>query len=131
MGTPTTPATSTLCHNGHCCTFNYSFTTTGNQTTSYRYAAAVFHGKRTYDSENVIAGVFVCAVLACQTTDVATCGLRNEALNFNHQWHNMEITGTFPSGDQFLYLPSTLDTSIMPFHVNEFDYEQMVSSPMK
>lgn len=69
-------------------------------------------------------GITVCAVIACQTTDIATCGARSETINFDSHWHSLAITGQFPSGDQFFYSPTTLDTIIMPFMVNEFDYAQ-------
>lgn len=70
-------------------------------------------------------GVTVCAVIACQTRDIATCGVRNESLSFGHHWHTLQITtGQFPIGDQFLYFPTTLDSSIMPFNVNEIAMSQ-------
>lgn len=64
-------------------------------------------------------GVTVCAVIACQTHDIATCGVRNESLSFDQDWHTLHITGQFPIGDQYLYFPTTLDSSIMPFKVNQ------------
>lgn len=111
------------CHGNFCCSFKYGFYTTSSEEPSYHFAAAVYHGNRTFDGF-ADGGVLACAVLACQTSDIATCGVRNESLSFTHQWHTLEINGSFPSGDQFFYLPTSVDTSIMPFAVNEFDYEQ-------
>lgn len=64
-------------------------------------------------------GITVCAVVACTTYDKSTCGLRNESLSFDREWHSLQITSTFPTDDHSLYFPTTLDTSIMPFKVNE------------
>lgn len=66
-----------------------------------------------------------CAILACQTAEIATCGVRNESLAFAHTFDKIEITGTFPGGDQFFYLPTTLDQSIMPLDVNAFSYQKI------
>lgn len=117
--------TSHLCHEDVCCDFTYGFYQTSSQEPSYHYAAAVYHGNRTFDGF-ADGGVVACAILACQTDDIATCGVRNESLTFRHQWHTLEITGSFPNGQQFFYLPTSLDTSIMPFTVDEFYYEQKV-----
>jgi pantetheine hydrolase len=87
----------------------------------YHYALAVYHGNRTFDGF-ATGGVVACAVLACTNLDVATCGVRDETLGFAHQWRDLEVTGEFPYGDDFFYLPSTLDESVMPFGVNEFNY---------
>lgn len=89
----------------------------------YRPGFAVYHGKRTF-SGLADGGVVVCAVIACQSDDVATCGVRNETLEFVHHWHKLEIVGKFPYGDQYNYMPNTLDSSIMPFGVNEITFEQ-------
>lgn len=112
-----------VCSNGMCCDFTYSFTTTRTDIPYYRFALAAYHGSRTFDGF-ADGGVVACAVLACQTTDVATCGVRNETLEFVHNWHSLHISANVPFGDQFFYLPTTLDASIMPFRVEEFDYKE-------
>lgn len=114
---------TTVCSSDVCCDFTYSFTTTRTDIPYYRYALAAYHGSRTFDGF-ADGGVVACAVLACQTTDVATCGIRNETLQFVHQWHSLHVSANVPFGDQFLYLPTTLDESIMPFRVEEFAYKE-------
>ncbi len=64
-------------------------------------------------------GITVCAVIACQTYDIATCGVRNESLSFDREWHTLEITSNFPADANSLYFPTTLDSSIMPFKLSE------------
>lgn len=114
---------STLCSNSVCCTFRYSYTILRTDIPYYRYALAAYHGSRTFDGF-ADGGVVACAVLACQSNDVATCGIRDENLEFVHQWHSLHITASVPFGDQFFYLPTTLDESIMPFRVDEFAYKE-------
>ncbi|XP_037030768.1 vanin-like protein 1 [Bradysia coprophila] len=115
------------CNGDLCCTFLYSIETITAFVPHYRYAFAVYHGKRTF-SGLADGGIVVCAVIACQSDDVATCGTRNETLEFAHHFHKLEIFGTFPSGDQYNYMPNTLDSSIMPLGVNEMFFEQTVGS---
>lgn len=122
--TPDTSMGTKLCHEDTCCDFHYSFKVAQTIKPRYYYALAVYHGNRTFDGF-ADGGIFACAVLACQTKDNATsCGARNETLEIVHEWHKLEVTGTFPHGDQFLYMPTTLDTSIMPYSVSEFEYIQ-------
>lgn len=111
------------CHGDFCCTFNYNIETIATNKPHYRHALAVYHGKRTF-SGLADGGVVACAVIACQSDDVSTCGVRNETLEFVHYWHKLEIFGMFPYGDQYNYMPNTLDSSIMPFGVNEILFEQ-------
>lgn len=111
------------CHEDLCCTFNYNVERVASDKPHYRYALAVYHGKRSFSGLKD-AGVVVCAVIACLSNDVATCGVRNETLEFVHYWRKLEIFGKFPHGDQYNYMPNSLDSSIMPFGVNEIIFEQ-------
>lgn len=113
----------TLCSNGICCDFKFRYGATRmTNNPYYRMALAVYHGNRTFDGF-ADGGVIACAVIACQTQNIATCGIRNETLEFVHPWTSLEISGSFPHGDQFFYLPTTLDEAVMPFDVDEFDYQ--------
>lgn len=125
--TPGTTEISTQCHGELCCEFKYGFTTVATTQPAYRFGLAVYHGNRTFDGF-ADGGVVACAIIACQTQDIATCGVRNESYAFIHQWNTIEIKGVlFPSGDQFFYLPTSLDQSIMPFNVDEFNYQQVTN----
>jgi hypothetical protein len=121
--TPDTSIGSKLCNNDICCDFHYSFRVNRTKP-SYYYALAVYHGNRTFDGF-ADGGVLACAVLACHTKENSTsCGERNDNLEFAHEWFKLEISGSFPHGEDFLYMPTSLDTSIMPFSVREFEYVQ-------
>lgn len=124
--TPDTSMTSKVCHGEFCCDFKYSFNVPpeGKPTDYYRFALAAYHGNRTFDGF-ADGGVVACAVLACPTNNVSTCGVRNETVPFVHQWYKLEITGSFPNSEQFIYFPTTLDLSIIPFNVNEYHFDQV------
>lgn len=120
------PNTSTIidqCHGDLCCTFTYNTHTTITEKPYYRFAFVAYHGKRTF-SGLADGGVVVCAVIACQDNNVASCGTRNETFEFVHHWSRLDISGVFPYGDQYIYMPNTLDSSIIPFGVKEIVYEQ-------
>jgi pantetheine hydrolase len=118
------------CYDEFCCSFKISYELEEAVGSAYRYAMAVFHGNRTY-SDNVNGAVFACAIIACETDDVTTCGVKDDSLDFGHKWSYMEVTGTFPYGDEFFYMPSSLDESLMPFDVEEFDYKPRLTITSK
>lgn len=121
--TPDSSLSSTHCHGEFCCDFKYSYTSKETDQPRYHFALAVYHGNRTFDGF-ADGGVVACAVLACQTEDVSTCGVRNETLEFVQEWYRLEITGSFPHDNNFVYMPTTLDPSIIPFGVDEYNFEQ-------
>ncbi|CRK88417.1 CLUMA_CG002189, isoform A [Clunio marinus] len=96
---------------------------------SYEYALAFYHGKRTFDGF-ADGGVVAFVILACPTKEIATCGVRNETLEMHHVWDKIEFSGTLPYDDgQYFYLPTTLDTSIMPLNPNTFEYNEKRNFP--
>ncbi|KAJ6649866.1 Vanin-like protein 2 [Pseudolycoriella hygida] len=122
-------ASTSLCHDGICCTFDYGFYKVNSLPTSHTFAATVFHGKRIWDGSGY--GVTVCAVVACLTNDTETCAVRMDSMTFDHRWHSLKISGQFPSGEQYFYLPNTLDSSINPFMVREFVYDETFDGTSK
>jgi len=122
--TPDVSVLTNLCNNGTCCDFRYSFQLVNpNNLSRYHYALAVFNGIRSY-SGLAVGGVIACAIIACPTTEIATCGTRNESLIVAHQWTTIEISGSFPHDDgQYFYMPNSLDTSIMPLAPSQFKYD--------
>lgn len=128
--TPDSGMLDKICHNGLCCDFYYSYKYIATENPYYKYALAVYHGNRTFDGF-ADGGVTACAVLACQTRDIATCGIRNETLEFAYEWYHLEVKGSFPAGEDFFFLPTNLDESVMPFPVREFDYERRFINRIK
>lgn len=112
-----------FCQNGVCCDYrlNYSIVNSISRP-HYHYAMAFYHGNRTFDGF-ADGGVVACALLTCPTSNASTCGTRDEALLNIHDWSHIEISGTFPRARKFFYLPSTLDTSILPLQPSQFEYK--------
>jgi Vanin C-terminal domain len=94
----------------------------------YEYAIGFYHGKRTFDGF-ADGGIIACAIIACQTRNISTCGVRDENLGTFHVFDEIEITGELPYDDgQYFYLPTSLDTSIMPLSPKQFNYNQNTRS---
>lgn len=84
----------------------------------------VKNGQRTFDGF-ADGGVVVCAVIACWSDDLKSCGVRfNDSSNLDGsvRFTRIEVAGTFLYDDQYFILPTQLDTKIMPFGINEFEY---------
>lgn len=115
------------CHNSFCCDFNISYRAGILHENHYHYAMAVYHGNRTFDGF-ADGGVVACTIIACQTKNISTCGVRNEKLENNFDWRTIKISGRFPNKDgQFIYMPTSVDTSILPLQPNEFTYEAVIN----
>lgn len=116
--------TFSKCQNGVCCNVTTKYRTVGASTTKhYQYAAVFYHGRRTFDGF-ADGGVITCSIIACLEKDIKTCGLRDETLQNIHIWNKIEITGQFPNKDgQYLYMPNSLDTSILPLQPDQFVYK--------
>lgn len=115
------------CHNNFCCNFNLTYGAGIIHEKYYQYATAVYHGNRTFDGF-ADGGVVACTIIACQSRNISTCGVRDEDLENNFDWLKIEISGRFPNKDgQFFYMPTSVDTSILPLSPDEFSYKSVVS----
>ena len=120
------------CQNDLCCNFEIVYHI-DNPTNAphYEYAIAFYHGKRTFDGF-ADGGVVSCTILACQTTNISTCGVRKESLATVHVFDSININGFLPFSDgQFFYLPTSLDTSILPLSPEKFNYVQSTKTSNK
>lgn len=117
------------CQDRTCCNFKINYRMENPQNLPfYQYAVGFYHGNRTFDGF-ADGGVVVCAIIACQTTNVSTCGVRNESLGNFFVFDEIDIRGELPFDDgQFFYLPTTLDTSILPLSPATFHWNQNMSS---
>lgn len=112
-----------FCQNGVCCDYNLNYTIANSASRPhYQYAMAFYHGNRTFDGF-ADGGVVACSIITCPTSNISTCGTRDEELLNIHVWNHIEIKGSFPRARKFFYLPSTLDTSILPLQPNQFEYQ--------
>ena len=84
----------------------------------------VKNGQRTFDGF-ADGGVVVCAIIACGSHDLKSCGVRfNDSSNLDDsvRFTKIEVAGNFTYDDQYFILPTQLDTKIMPFGIHEFEY---------
>ncbi|CAG9809930.1 unnamed protein product [Chironomus riparius] len=112
-----------VCHGTTCCNIKVNYTIQNSATRKhYQYVMAFNHGQRTFDGF-ANGGIVACSILACSNNTKAGCGVRDENLENIHQWTSVEIDGKFPTKDeQFLYMPTSLDTSILPLQPEQFEY---------
>jgi predicted amidohydrolase len=118
------------CLNGLCCDFDVEYEVKNANIAHYQYATAFYHGNRTFDGfadGNVVA----CAILACHNTNISSCGVRNEELETVHVWKSIEIKGDLPNTENFFYMPTSLDTSILPLEPEHFTYVATVKANEK
>lgn len=112
-----------VCRGATCCNIKVNYTIQNSATRKhYQYVMAFNHGQRTFDGF-ANGGVVACAILACSNSSISGCGVRDESLENIHQWTEVKIDGKFPTKDgQFLYMPTSLDTSIVPLQPEQFKY---------
>lgn len=98
----------------------------------YRYRLAAFDGARSFQGF-AEARVTVCAVLACTGTTLASCGTRFESgvntvpivvFNSIELKETVDLEGSFLGEQKYMVLPTSLDTSILPLEVDEFEYSE-------
>uniref|UniRef100_A0A8D8FJ40 Vanin-like protein 1 n=1 Tax=Culex pipiens TaxID=7175 RepID=A0A8D8FJ40_CULPI len=121
---------ASLCQNRLCCNFTIDYDLAGPVTTQpfYRYKMAILDGKRTFDGF-ADGYITACAIFACTGTTLDTCATR-----FEHSantvpmfvFNSIELTGTFPGGEEVFLLPNSVDTSILPLEVDEIEYSEEI-----
>jgi hypothetical protein len=117
--------TQRRCQDRTCCSFDIYYKVENPENKRhYEYAVGFFHGKRTFDGF-ADGGVIACAIIACQSTNISTCGVRDEELITAHVFADITISGNLPFDDgQYFYLPTSLDTSILPLNPEKFHWNQ-------
>lgn len=123
----------TITHNSVKCVFRIR--NSGRMNTNsrnYRYRAAAYDGNRTF-SGFADGGVATCAIFACLNTELSSCGLRDETYESNIEWTSIQLYATMPtdSQGQYFYMPTTLDTSIMPLGPESFFYSTTSAGPVQ
>ncbi|KAL9702749.1 hypothetical protein quinque_006267 [Culex quinquefasciatus] len=125
---------ASLCHDRVCCNFTIDYELSAPITTQqfYRYRLAAFDGARSFQGF-AEARVTVCAVLACTGTTLASCGTRFESgansvpmvvFNSIELKETVDLEGSFLGEQTYMVLPTSLDTSILPLEVDEFEYSE-------
>ncbi|KAG5670804.1 hypothetical protein PVAND_001042 [Polypedilum vanderplanki] len=115
-----------FCESEICCKIKVNFTILNSEEVPhYQYAMAFFHGNRTFQGF-ADANITACALIACPSRNTSSCGSRNEELENFHTWTSIEVEIETPKKDgNIFYMPTSLDSSIMPLQPGDFDYEEI------
>uniref|UniRef100_A0A336M7R1 CSON013248 protein n=1 Tax=Culicoides sonorensis TaxID=179676 RepID=A0A336M7R1_CULSO len=120
--------THEICHDGFCCNFNLNIDVLPDKANQdspfYLYRMAAYNGLRTFDGF-ADGAVKVCAIFACTDDTLASCGKRHTMpVHDKVQFNSIELKTVYDKMDNTLFMPNTLDASIMPFESTEYEYEE-------
>lgn len=119
------PVNKRLCHNSHCCDFSIDAEpVTSNSSFEYRYVS--FNGHRSYSGWGD-KKLVICAIIICNDLTLDSCA---RVPNFNLDrvtFNKIEITTNFKRFG-VLMMPNSLDMNMNPLNVNEFFYDEDVTS---
>lgn len=110
------------------CEFSINYTKPeGENKAGFRLAT--FSGQRDY-AGLVNAGEIYCAILACaDESDEETCGDKFDETESLAEFHLISIKLTIDNDntDDYLMMPTTLDTSILPLKTENYKFEHKIS----
>ncbi|XP_064540644.1 vanin-like protein 2 [Drosophila montana] len=131
--------TQRLCHGDFCCSFqlqrrptSISVSSTTTSYASYRYRLGVYLGNRTALILVDRSELAVCALFACLDEQLSSCGrIYPKHIDVANRFYfeRIRIEGNFPAAARRLIMPSTLDGSMMPLSVAQFNWTE--SPPAK
>ena len=89
----------------------------------------IFSGTRIY-GRTLLGGEMYCAIIACRGNSNNECGKHfknNKNLMHSVEFERITIKAFVrfePDNSDYMILPNTLDTSLLPLNVNKFIYEK-------
>uniref|UniRef100_U5ETE5 Putative biotinidase and vanin n=1 Tax=Corethrella appendiculata TaxID=1370023 RepID=U5ETE5_9DIPT len=123
-----TKLNETLCHDELCCNFqiDYEFKTLQFEEIAYNYRIAVYKGLRTFDGY-ANGTIITCGVIACTNDTLMSCGRRifdeiDKIPSNSRIFNSIKINGNFEYDEKKFILPNSVDSSILPLRVDEFEY---------
>lgn len=128
----------TICVNDNkdiCCTFDIKMKTKEILTNkiAYNYKLIANYSTKMYSIDRECGEIY-CAVIACKTNNPKSCGRRfkiNNNLVNAVEFEKIEIKAKikYNNSSDLLIMPTTLDTSILPFDLNEYKFEIITNNP--
>jgi hypothetical protein len=100
-----------------------------SQKIGYHYRMTVFTGSRSYAKART-GGEIHCAIIACTEDRQEACGKRfqnSEHLRPSVQFEDITIKAIVQidvSESNYLIMPSTLDTTVLPYNPTNFNYDE-------
>ncbi|XP_037935091.1 vanin-like protein 1 [Teleopsis dalmanni] len=119
-----------ICHNTFCCQFDVNRTLISNSQlhSSYLYRLAAFSGVNTTHQRMDPSELSICAVIACTSTDLYSCGYifpEGVPVANKYYFNYINITGKFRKANRRLIMPSTVDGAMMPLPVTTFVWNEI------
>lgn len=107
-----------------CCKFELKWQAleANENTKHYQYRLAVYEGLR-----NEVAAetneIKNCAVISCIGTELSDCG-KQFTTDVDVVFENITITTTMPQALEYLIMPNSLTSDLMPLPVNKFKWQE-------
>lgn len=113
-----------FCHDEHCCTFTIDFDAATAD--SFQYRLVAFNGFRTYSGWGE-KKLIICAIIVCNNGTLDSCGRMPNYDLGEVTFNAIEIKTNF---NRFgvLMMPNSLDMNMNPLSVDQFNYDEVVSS---
>ncbi|EDW62339.1 vanin-like protein 2 [Drosophila virilis] len=126
--------TQRLCHGDFCCSFQLQRRPISSSSShaSYRYRLGVYLGNRTALILVDRSELAVCALFACLDEQLSSCGRiypKHIDVANRYYFERIRIEGHFPAAARRLIMPSTLDGTMLPLSVPQFNWTE--SPPAK
>lgn len=125
--------TQQICHGGFCCSFQLERRPIESAVAyaTYRYRLGAYFGNETTFILVDRSEQAVCALFACVDDELSSCGRifpsRFDVAN-RHYFQRIRIEALFPAARRRLIMPSTLDGSMMPLPVTQFNWTETPSA---
>lgn len=113
-----------LCHEDHCCLFTID--TEAPSANSFQYRLVAFNGFRHYSGWGE-KKLVICAIMICNDQTLNSCGRMPNYDLARVSFETIEISTKF---NRFgvLMMPNSLDLNMNPLNVDQFAYDEAVSS---
>ncbi|KAH8265170.1 hypothetical protein KR044_011592, partial [Drosophila immigrans] len=126
--------TQRLCHEDFCCDFALERHLIGSSANyaAYRYRLGAYRGNETTFIRVDRSEQAVCALFACTSDSLLSCGRIFPALQSVanlYYFQRVRISGVFPAAKRRLIMPSTLDGRMLPLPVAQYNWTE--SPPAK
>lgn len=126
-----TAVNATLCYDKQfCCNFQISRTPVSSSRVyvAYRYRLAAYSGTQATVQRLETAALKVCAVIACTSAELYSCGhifpAGNTVVN-THYFNALKVRATFPQAPRRLIMPTSVDGSMLPLPVHMYKWQEV------
>uniref|UniRef100_A0A0A1XTL5 Vanin-like protein 2 n=1 Tax=Zeugodacus cucurbitae TaxID=28588 RepID=A0A0A1XTL5_ZEUCU len=126
-----TRVNETLCYdNQFCCHFLAARIPVTNSAANvaYRYRLAAYSGSHATVQRLETAALKVCAVIACTTAELYSCGHifpADVTVVNTHYFSTLKVRASFTHAPRRLIMPTSVDGRMMPLPVDAYDWQEL------